>query len=244
MRETGRIALAAAYRLAAPPLTGVLMERLPEETADLPRHGHGLPNRLTDAVIARGDHTTLKALAGNDGHGPHLRAAQVRLARLGDPDIGRVLYKAGSWDGADEVRAAVLAAADQDDPGWRAEGGLVNEVLAASRRRPAVLKPPLGTPFFPELVAVALFHLPHRDGPQSRPRRAPLAPAVPRGVGPGPRTPRRRSRGMGATALRLLPEFTGPLPALLASASGGRRSAVGGRRSAVTFVSVRGDIPH
>ncbi|MDH6126369.1 hypothetical protein [Kitasatospora sp. GP82] len=154
MGDIERTAIAAAYQLAEPSMIGVLMGRSRGGTVELLRHEYELPRRLTDAVIASGDQELQVALASNHSGAAGMRKAHLRLARLGDPEVGRALYKAQWWaDSSDEIRAAVLAGADPADPAWRSPGGLVDEVLDASGRN--VRLPALRAPF-PELVACAL----------------------------------------------------------------------------------------
>ncbi|GAA2261420.1 hypothetical protein GCM10010430_52110 [Kitasatospora cystarginea] len=154
MGEIKRVAIAAAYQLAEPSMIDVLMERLRDETLDVLSHEYELSPRLTDAVIASGDRALQVALAANSSGAPGMRKAHLRLARLGDPGVGRALYKAKRWaDSSHRIRAAVLAAADPADPAWRASGGLVEELLSPSARH--VLRPALRAPF-PELVVRAL----------------------------------------------------------------------------------------
>ncbi|THA23054.1 hypothetical protein [Streptomyces sp. A1547] len=143
-------ALASAYRLAEPSTADVLVRRLRGETLDLLRHWWRLPRRLVDAVLASGDRELIVTLARNATPGQSLR-----LARLGDPEVGRALYEAERWSRrcGDSVRAAVLMAADPSDPAWRAPGGLVDELLGETWF--AQLSPALCAPF-PELVLHAL----------------------------------------------------------------------------------------
>ncbi|MDH6137877.1 hypothetical protein P3T37_007312 [Kitasatospora sp. MAA4] len=154
MGDVEHTAIAAAYRLAEPSTTGALLERLRAGTAELLEHGQVVPRRLTDAVIASGDRGLQIALANAYYGAPGMRAAHLRLARLGDPEVGRALYKASRWaDCSHEVRAAVLTAADPSDPAWRAPGGLVPQLFDPSGRNS--LAPALRAPF-PELVTLAL----------------------------------------------------------------------------------------
>ncbi len=156
-------AVAAAYRFAGPAATGGLIGALRAGTLDLLRREYELPARLTDAVIASGDQELKVALAANLSGTPRMVAVHLRLARLGDPVVGKTLYKAGRpADGSAEIRAAVLAAADPADPRWEAPGGLVDDVIGRTSRQ--VVQPGLRAPF-PAMVARAL----HRLGPKLPP---------------------------------------------------------------------------
>ncbi|WP_035791960.1 hypothetical protein [Kitasatospora mediocidica] len=154
MGDVERAAIAAAYRLAQPSVIRELLERLRAGTSELLEHGQALPRGLTDAVIASGDRGLQVALAKGYYGAPGMRAAHLGLARLGDPVVGQALYKARRWaDSSPDIRAAVLAGADPADPGWRAPGGLVEQLLGPDGDN--VLAPALRAPF-PELVAHAL----------------------------------------------------------------------------------------
>ncbi|MFD5878886.1 hypothetical protein [Streptomyces yangpuensis] len=149
-------AVAAAYRLADRSTAVGLARSLRAETRELLVCGCRRPRRLVEAVIASGDRELQVALARNAGLcTPRQR---LRLARLGVPDVGRALYAAERWSRTgcrDEIRAAVLAAADPADPAWRAPGGLVAMLLGETH--PTELAAAIRAPF-PDLALHALRH--------------------------------------------------------------------------------------
>ncbi|MFE5722620.1 hypothetical protein [Streptomyces erythrochromogenes] len=149
-------AVAAVYRLAEKRTAAGLVRSLRDETLELLTRGYQRPRRLTEAVLASGDRELQAALARNAGLcTPRQR---LRLARLGVPEIGRALYVAERWTrtgSGDEVRIAVLTAADPTDPAWRAPGGLVAMLLGETG--PTDLAAAIHAPF-PELALHALRH--------------------------------------------------------------------------------------
>ncbi|MFI0777595.1 hypothetical protein [Streptomyces sp. NPDC021212] len=143
--------VSAAFQLAGPSLTSVLMPRLRQETLALLGSGERLPAHLVDEVFASGDRELLEALAGARA-GAERQAELLRLAELGDPGLAKALYTGplpGSW--RQQLRSAVLGAAvaHSADPGWRAPGGLVEFLLSATAS--SELLPALEAPF-PEVV--------------------------------------------------------------------------------------------
>ncbi|MFJ7780769.1 hypothetical protein [Streptomyces yangpuensis] len=149
-------AVATVYRLADRATAAGLARSLRAETLELLACGCRRPRRLVEAVIASGDRELQVALARNAGLcTPRQR---LRLARLGVPDVGRALYVAERWSRSgrgDEIRAAVLAAADPADPAWRVPGGLVAMLLGETL--PAELAAAIHAPF-PDLALHALRH--------------------------------------------------------------------------------------
>ncbi|THA73727.1 hypothetical protein [Streptomyces sp. A0592] len=107
-------------------------------------------------MIASGDRELQVALARHAGL--CTPGQRLRLAGLGVPEIGRALYVAERWartGSRDEVRIAVLAAADPADPAWRAPGGLVAMLLGETG--PTDLAAAVHAPF-PGLALHALRH--------------------------------------------------------------------------------------
>ncbi|MFE7099914.1 hypothetical protein [Streptomyces erythrochromogenes] len=149
-------AVAAVYRLADQQTAADLVQSLRDETLALLTGGYRRPRRLAEAVLASGDRELQTALARNAALcTPRQR---LRLAGLGVPEIGRALYVTERWTrtgGRDEVRIAVLTAADPADPAWRAPGGLVAMLLGetGSTDLAAAIHAP-----FPELALHALRH--------------------------------------------------------------------------------------
>ncbi|MFI8450174.1 hypothetical protein [Streptomyces erythrochromogenes] len=148
-------AVAAVYSLAEKETAAGLLGSLRDEMLDLLSCGYRRPRRLAEAVLASGDRELQVALARNSALcTPRQR---LRLAGLGVPEIGRVLYVAERWTrtGGDAVRIAVLEAADPADPAWRAPGGLV--ALLLGETGPTDLAAAVHAPF-PELALHALRH--------------------------------------------------------------------------------------
>lgn len=121
--EATHAGLAAAFRAVRPGGAEALKDRLRAECTQLLGKAHPVPPALVDVVLASGDMELQLALADAEFAGT---AALCALARLGRPELGRALctFRRNDWDRA-EVMAAVMAAADPADPGWRAPDGLV-----------------------------------------------------------------------------------------------------------------------
>ncbi|MFF4950238.1 hypothetical protein [Streptomyces chattanoogensis] len=146
-------ALKTAFQLAEPSLVGPLLTRLRAEVRPLLGRGEELPGRLVEAVVASGDRELCAALVGNSRPGVCDTATLLRVAALGDPGLGREVYRRGHVEAEPGVQAAVLAAADPADPGWYAPGGLVEMLLGEEGK--SMLGPALKGPF-PEVVAHAV----------------------------------------------------------------------------------------
>ncbi len=156
MGDAGLTGTAAAYWLAGRGTTGALVKGLRERTLILLARGYELPRALTEAVAASGDRELTLALADNLSTGCLFGGTGLLLARLGDPEVGAVLYVPERGNvGTFPVRREVLAHADPAEPGWRAPGGLVERIQATTD--PDALDPAVHARF-PELVAWALRH--------------------------------------------------------------------------------------
>ncbi|MFI6978558.1 hypothetical protein ACIBSV_08150 [Embleya sp. NPDC050154] len=121
--EATHAGVAAAFRAVRPGGAEALKDRLRAECTRLLGKAHRAPPALVEVVLASGDVELQLALAEAEFAGT---AALCALARLGRPELGRAVctFRRNDWDGA-EVMAAVMAAADPTDPGWRAPDGLV-----------------------------------------------------------------------------------------------------------------------
>ncbi|WP_331770188.1 hypothetical protein OG948_41620 (plasmid) [Embleya sp. NBC_00888] len=121
--EATHAGVAAAFRAVRPDGAEALLGRLRAQCTQLLGKAHRVPPGLLDVVLASGDVELQLALAEAEFAGT---AALCALARLGRPELGRALctFRRNDWDPA-EVMAAVMAAADPADPGWRAPDGLV-----------------------------------------------------------------------------------------------------------------------
>ncbi|MFF4695951.1 hypothetical protein [Streptomyces chattanoogensis] len=153
MNSQVQTALKTAFQLAEPSLAGPLLTRLRAEVRPLLGKGKELPGRLVEAVVASDDRELCTALVANSRPGACDTAALLRLAELGDPGLGREVYRLGHVQAEPGVQAAVLAAADPADPGWYAPGGLVEMLLGEQGK--SMLGPALKGPF-PEVVAHAV----------------------------------------------------------------------------------------
>ncbi|GAB2574671.1 hypothetical protein GCM10027168_04480 [Streptomyces capparidis] len=148
------------YRLADPALYDALYERMRGETLQWLREEHGargpLPGPFADWLRTRGDRAAVLALAECSRAWPEGEAELLEwLTALGDPVVGGHLLRRC---GPGRVLAAICAAADPADPGWRAPGGLVESLLSGAYDTHGRLVPLLGAPF-PEVVEHALRHL-------------------------------------------------------------------------------------
>ncbi|MGW1373577.1 hypothetical protein ACWD6P_04765 [Streptomyces sp. NPDC002446] len=152
--------LALAFRLADPSLSGALLARLRHEALPLLRRAPELPAHTVEAIVAAGDRELRTALARNREPGGCSRAARLRLAASGDPQIGHALYRTGYALQDPGLQAAVLAAADPAEPDWSAPGGLVETLLGLTEPRSTTPPLPLLAPAlkgpFPHVVAAAL----------------------------------------------------------------------------------------
>lgn len=143
----------AAFRAVRRGDAAELRTRLRAECVEVLRVEHRRPPALLAAVLDSGDLEAQLSLAEAEFAG---MTTLLALARLGRPELGRALctFRRHDWNPA-EVMAAVVAAADPTDPGWRAPDGLVPWLVAGDHVfRHELLYTPFG-----EVLAATLLRI-------------------------------------------------------------------------------------